>query len=987
MFNLSKSLKNKANQINLMSFKSFLSGTNSTYIENVHRQWTKDPSSVHASWKFYFENLEKGLGNNSISTPPSISGLNQSINSQVNSQSVKSGNKSYDEQGQTDLVKIAQLIRIYQKSGYLKAKVDPLNQQNSFSIMENIKDLNIEKVGFKAEDLEKEFYLPESNMFSGFLGSDKNHKMKLRELVEKLEAAYCGDIGVEFKHIASVEEVNFIIDYMEDKWLNFKPSKIQLLETYTRLAWATKFEKFLEVKFMTKRFGLEGLESMITGLNTFFEESSLRGIKDITLGMAHRGRLNVLANCFGKSMTKIFKEMMGKQRDTEGEVFLRSGDVKYHLGHSQSKIMKNGNNLNMEILNNPSHLECVNPVVQGKVRAKQHYNHDVNRTDHTGVIIHGDAAFAGQGVNYENLQMQNLKNYTTGGLLHVVANNQIGFTTTPADGRSTPFPTDIGKAYNSPIIHVNADNPVAVDFAFKLAADYTKKYPKDLIVDIVGYRRYGHNELDQPSFTQPEMYQRINAQKDVLTLFEEKLISEGFKKDELDNIQKEIDMKLNERFENAKKEEKIEKTKKTETWSEFSPDVFKNQPITGISLDKLTSLGKSICTIPSDFNAHPTIKKIYQTRYDSIIQGKGIDWATAEALSWSILLSEGKTVRISGQDVERGTFSHRHAVLHDQKTFKKYRPMDSITKDPEHLQTCLSHLSEFAVLGFELGFSYYNPEALVIWEGQFGDFANGAQVIIDQFIVSGENKWDSPTGITLLLPHGMDGQGPEHSSSRIERFLQMVDDDADDVKSGMQGFQIQRTNIQVCNPTFPSNYFHSLLRQQRRSFRKPLIIPSPKKLLRLKEASSDLSEFAEGTKFIKVRGEKNPDVIANAKNVKYILLCQGQVYYDLISQRAALGRNDIAIISLEQIAPVPYKDLIEQTKIFTNAKFKWVQEEHKNSGAWFYVEPRIKNLLAYLNKTPSLAYVGRSSSSSTATGFKSVHDSELKLLLESAFKI
>ena len=982
MFKLNKKTANslfqtlKVKNINFLSKQSFLSGSNSRYTEQMYEAWKKDKSSVHVSWRSYFENLENGLGSASISNPSNINLTN----------SLPPSGEFSDLNN--DSIKISQLVRIYQKSGYLKANLDPLKiMDNYFEIFKNADDLDIERVGFKKEDLEREFFIPENKMMAGFLGTKKSRKMKLKDLVSCLEQAYCGDIGVEFKHISNREEVNFIIDYMEEQWLNFKPSKEQLIETYKRLAWATKFEKFLEVKFMTKRFGLEGLESMITGLHTFFEEASSRGVKDITLGMAHRGRLNVLANSFGKSMTKIFKEMMGKQRDCEGEIFLRSGDVKYHLGHSQTKKMNNGKQLSMEILNNPSHLECVNPVVQGKVRAKQHFNLDQTKEDHIGVLIHGDAAFAGQGVNYENMQMQNLSNYSTGGLLHVIANNQIGFTTTPTDGRSTPFPCDIGKAYNSPIIHVNADNPIAVDFAFKLAADYSRKYPKDLIVDIVGYRRYGHNELDQPSFTQPEMYQVINNHKDVLTLFEERLVKEGFKKEELDKILSDIDESLNEKFIRAKNEEKIEKEKKHTSWQEYSPDIYQNQPKTGVNIEYLRNLGERICTIPNDFNAHPTIKKIYQTRLESIKNGKGIDWATAEALSWAVLLTEGKTVRISGQDVERGTFSHRHAVLHDQKNFKKIRPLDNATTNSDNLQTCLSHLSEFAVLGFELGFSYYDPEALVMWEGQFGDFVNGAQVIIDQFIVSGENKWDSPTGLTLLLPHGMDGQGPEHSSARIERFLQMSDDDPEDISLNALDLQIQKGNIQVCNPTFPSNYFHVLLRQQRRKFRKPLIIPSPKRLLRLKEASSELKEFEEGTEFVKIRPEVNSLVLANAKNVKYILICQGQVYYDLIAQRNLLGRNDIAIITLEQIAPVPYKVLSENIKLFPNAKVRWVQEEHKNAGCWFYVEPRIKNLLSHINLKPDLEYVGRAPSSSPATGFKSVHDSELSSLLSNAFKI
>ena len=585
------------------------------------------------------------------------------------------------------------------------------------------------------------------------------------------------------------------------------------------------------------------------------------------------------------------------------------------------------------------------------------------------------------------MQMQNLDNYKTGGLLHVIANNQIGFTTTPNDGRSTPYCTEIGKAYDAPIIHVNADNPIAVEFAFKLAAEFAVKYPKDIIVDVIGYRRYGHNELDDPRFTQPEMYKTIDSHKDIVVLFEEKLISEGIDKKELENINNEIKEELNKDYDKAKNEDKIEKEKPHSNWESFTPDKYSKENPTGVNIEKLKNLGEKICTIPNDFEAHKIIKKIYDNRLKSISSGKGIDWATAEALSWAVLLYEGNTVRLSGQDVERGTFSHRHSVLHDQNNFSKYIPLTSVTTNSNNLQICLSPLSEFAVLGFELGFSYYNPEALVMWEAQFGDFANGAQVIIDQFIASGESKWDCQTGIVLLLPHGMDGQGPEHSSARIERFLQLMEDSPLDVSPSKQDMQIQKTNMQLCNPTTPANYFHVLLRQQKRNFRKPLVIPSPKKLLRLKEAKSNIEDFSEGTIFKKIRYEEDNEVINNAKNVKYVLLCSGQVYYDLVKYRSANKIKDIAIIALEQVAPLPYEALDNSIKMFSNAKLRWVQEEHLNSGCWSYVEPRIKNLLAHSNKSANLTYVGRGPAASPATGFNKVHNAELEKLLFEAFKI
>lgn len=950
----------------------------------MHEAWKKDPNSVHVSWKSYFENLENGLGEHSFISPPTIdprSSVSQSLSSST-------GRSSNSDETQESLM-IIQLIRAYQKNGYLKATLDPLKimgDHKNFKLFDNIKDLHHSSFGFKDSDLQKEFTIPYNKIKEGVHKID-GHKMKLGDLINLLEKAYCGNIGIEFKHISNREEVNYIINQMENKWTKHKVDNEEKIDIYKRLIWATKFEYFCDVKFTTKRFGVEGLETLITGMNTFFEDMSSQGVKDITLGMAHRGRLNVLANLFGKPLNNIFKEFMGKTVDNEGFTYWRSGDVKYHLGYSSTKQMKNKNSMKLEILCNPSHLECVNPVVQGKVRAKQHFNNDSTREDYVGVLIHGDAAFCGQGINYENFQMNNLENYRTGGLLHVIANNQIGFTTTPKDGRSTPHSTDIGKAYDSPIIHVNADDPEAVDFAFKMAADYMRLYPKDLIIDIIGYRRHGHNEQDEPKFTQPEMYEKISKHKSVSALYEEKLISEGVDKNLLESIKKEVDDTLNKHFEQAKAEDKIHLQNNEENWQGYSTDVYKPDPMTGVNEETLKGLGEKICTIPNEFQIHPRVKKIYESRMESIKTGRNIDWATGEALAWALLLQEGKTVRLSGQDCERGTFSHRHSVLHDQKNYKTYRPLDVSTNNPKDLQICLSPLSEYAVLGYELGFSYYDPSALVMWEAQFGDFANGAQVIIDQFLASGESKWNMSSGLVLLLPHGMDGMGPEHSSCRIERFLELLEDHPFDFDYKTSDKNIITTSIQVCNPTTPANYFHLLLRQMRRTFRKPLIIPTPKRLLRLKQASSNLSDFSQGKLFEKVRKESNKDILANADKVKLVLLCSGNVYYDLIAEREKLKRNDVAIIALEQIAPMPYLQLVEATKDFKNAHIRWVQEEHLNNGCWTYVQPRINTLLKQIKRTPDLSYAGRNPAAAPATGFKKVHDDELNKLLNDAFKI
>jgi len=575
--------------------------------------------------------------------------------------------------------------------------------------------------------------------------------------------------------------------------------------------------------------------------------------------------------------------------------------------------------------------------------------------------------------------MSNLRNYKTGGILHVIANNQIGFTTTPKDGRSTPFCTDIGKGYDSPIIHVNADNPIAVDFAFTLAAEFSRKFPKDIIVDIIGYRRHGHNELDQPKFTQPEMYSRIEKRKDVLQLFEERLVSEGIDPTLLRNIKEKVKANLEQYYKEAMLITEKEKDPVPIQWVGFSSDIYSPPNTTGYPVKFLQEIGKQITTIPKEFNAHPTIRKIYENRYNTIQEGKNIDWATAEALAFACLLKEGEVVRLSGQDVERGTFSHRHSVVHDQVTGEKYIPMNSILENKGNFQVCLSHLSEFAVLGFEYGFSTYSPRSLCLWEAQFGDFANGAQIIIDQFITSGEAKWGQESGLVMLLPHGYDGQGAEHSCARLGRFLQASSEDPytipyDSIKDFKQCFF---NNIQVANPTTPANYFHFLRRQIKRGFRKPLIVMSPKRLLRHKLAVSDLSELSED-RVKRVIDDSLFDLFS-AKSVRKVILCSGQIYYDLFEERAKRGINEIAIVRIEQLAPFPFEKIQELGKKYSTAEFQWVQEEPLNLGAWQYVEPRI---LTSFGNQKEVSVVSRYSSASTATGYHSVHQAELLHLLE-----
>jgi 2-oxoglutarate dehydrogenase E1 component len=870
---------------------SFINGTSANYIEKMYAEWRRDPSSVHVSWNAYFTNIESGMEPSlAFQTPPTIDKFSPFKLSQDGT-SVKPVGSSTIQ----DSLKVILLIRSFQTYGFLNASLDPLNMKidtSKYKLFQQRKHLDLKSYGFTDADLDKEFIVHTEGI-AGILSETK--PLKLKYIIERLEKAYCSSIGVEFIYNHSRELCNFLREKFENEWVNYKPAKEEKIKIYESLSWAVLFEEFLKNKFTThKRFGLEGLESLILGLRRFIDFAVEQGLEDITLGMPHRGRLNVLANVFRKPLRKIFAEFQGKFDDFK-TINQYSGDVKYHLGSHYERIYPSGKKITMDILPNPSHLECVNPVVMGNTRAKQHFQKDTEREKCLSVLLHGDAAFAGQGVVYESMQMSNLEHYTTGGVLHVVCNNQIGFTTTPGDSRSTPFCTDIGKCLEAPIIHVNADDPIAVDFVFKTAAEYTRKFKNDIIIDVIGYRKHGHNELDQPMFTQPLMYQKILNHENVLKIFEKQLITEGYKQEELDSIKNKIKVTLEESYNESLSKPVEENDWKPKPWSEIQHTKYSAPQKTGVNIDTLKEMGEIITHIPQDFNIHPQLKKNYEQRIHSIRDGKNIDWATAESLAWGNLLKDGYTVRLSGQDVERGTFSHRHAVLNDQINGNRYVPLAQLCKNnPDNFQIKNSHLSEFAVLGFELGYSYYNPNCLVMWEAQFGDFANGAQIIIDQFIGSGEAKWNTPSGLTLLLPHGMDGQGPEHSSARLERFLELMDDDyrkIPEVFSSDHVMQIQKTNMQVCNPTFSANYFHLLIRQLKRQFRKPLIIATSKKLLRFKLANSNIEEFGENLRFTQVRQEASSEILSKPENVKKLLICSGQVYYDLIHRREKLERN------------------------------------------------------------------------------------------------
>ena len=730
------------------------------------------------------------------------------------------------------------------------------------------------------------------------------------------------------------------------------------------------------------------------------------------IGMPHRGRLNVLANVMRKPMPLIFKEFQGTDKKLDDHLktdndWGMSGDVKYHLGTSMNRRYPDGREVHLSLVANPSHLECVNPLVAGKARAKQFYcgNKESDRQAVCPILLHGDAAFAGQGVVYETMQMAGVEDFNVGGTIHVIVNNQIGFTTNPINSRSTPYCSDLGKAFDCPIFHVNGDDPMAVSNALEMAVDWRQEWGTDVIIDMICYRRNGHNELDQPHFTQPSLYQKIDKHPTTLDVFESRLIKEGtLTKAECDEIRKFTVESYEKDFEASKTYESKASDWLASKWEGFkSPKQQSRIRDTGVTRSTLDHVGKVISNVPESFKLHRQMAKIFKQRDKTIEQGNGIDWGTAEALAFGSLLIEGNHVRITGQDVQRGTFSHRHAVVKDQITEEEYTPLNHIAK---HLSPAApmnelslpetqaqftarnSILSEFGVLGFELGYSLENPNSLIIWEAQFGDFVNGAQIMIDQFISAGEDKWMRQSGLVMLLPHGYDGMGAEHSSSRVERFLQLVDEDPHFIPDmhAEERMQIQRTNWQIVNCTTPANYFHCLRRQVHRDFRKPLVVVAPKNLLRNKLAVSSMEDMEEGTMFHRVFPEDDDKVVKNADNVKTLVFCTGQIYYELQQEREKLGRDDVAIVRLEQIAPFAFDRVAESAKQFPNAEVVWAQQEPKNMGAYSYVNPRIMTATRELNDNEMRPrYVGRKVSAAPATGMTAVHAHEYNEILEGVF--
>lgn len=975
------------------SSDNFLSTTNATYIDEMYQAWQKDPSSVHVSWDAYFKNM----GNLNIpassafTAPPTLvptptgPGVPQDI-------PMGAAIGGAIDEGIVLHLKVQLLCRAYQVRGHQKAHIDPL--QISFGDDKTKplpRELTLEHYGFTERDLDRDITLG-PGILPRFAREGKK-TMSLREIINSLEKLYCSGYGIEYVHIPSRTQCEWLRERIEiPQPYNYTiDQKRQILD---RLTWATSFESFLSTKFPNdKRFGLEGLEGVVPGIKTLVDRSVELGVEDVVLGMAHRGRLNVLSNVVRKPNESIFSEFQGSVTPEE---FEGSGDVKYHLGMNYQRPTTSGKYVNLSLVANPSHLEAQDPVVLGRTRAIQFSKNDLDEHKKAlSVLLHGDAAFAAQGVVYETIGFTHLPAYSTGGTIHVITNNQIGFTTDPRFARSTPYPSDIAKAIDAPIFHVNANDVEALTFIFNLAAEWRATFHTDAIIDVVGWRKHGHNETDQPSFTQPLMYQKIAKQKSVIDVYTEKLISEGsFTKQDIDEHKKWVWGLFEEAFAKAKEYKPSSREWLTAAWEgfkspkELATEILPHEP-TKIEESALKDLGKTISSWPEGFEVHKNLKRILNNRGKSIEKGEGIDWSTGEALAFGSLLLEGYHVRVSGEDVERGTFSQRHAVLHDQNSENTYTPLQHLAENQANFTICNSSLSEYGCMGFEYGYSLTSPDYLVMWEAQFGDFANTAQVIIDQFLAGGEAKWKQRSGLVLSLPHGYDGQGPEHSSGRIERFLQLANEDPRYFPSEEKlQRQHQDCNFQVVYPTTPANLFHILRRQQHRQFRKPLILFFSKQLLRHPLARSNLSEFSEGAFQWIIEDVEHGKAIGTKEETKRLVISTGQVYTALHKKRAALEDKTTAFLKVEQLHPFPFAQLRDTLNSYPNLEdIVWCQEEPLNMGGYAFVAPRLETTLKETEKYKDVIarYAGRNPSGAVAAGSKALHNAEEEAFLQEVF--
>ena len=936
---------------------SFLSKTNSSFIEQLYLRYVKEDPSLPESWRDYFSDLNEDVK----SIIKEIEGPSWIRKNLV--ENTRDDNSSTLEQQKIDSIKAIALIRSYRIRGHLIANLDPLGMMKR----EYLHELHPSDHGFKKEDYERKIYL------SSYLDTSYS---TIKDIMFKLRRVYCATIGAEYMHISDPVEKIWFRERMEknENQINFtNKGKKAILKTIIK---AEGFEKYLAKKFIgTKRFGLDGGEALIPALEQIIKRGGQLGAKEIKIGMPHRGRLNVLANVLQKSYKKIFNEFVG-ELDAKSEE--SAGDVKYHLGASSNREF-DGNSVHVSLTDNPSHLEAVNPVVLGQVRAKQFFHKDKERKEVIPILIHGDAAFAGQGVVAECFAMSGLKGHNTGGTIHIIVNNQIGFTTSPRFARSSPYPSDLGKIVEAPILHCNGDDPEAVVHCAKIAIEFRQRFKKDVVIDLICYRRFGHNEGDEPTFTQPLMYKKIKSHPTTLNIYSKKLIKENsITEEEFKSEKKEFNDLLENQFKSAKDHHpKIDWFEGT--WSRYRPQKGKDKiGNTGVQKNELIEISKKIHSLQENLKIHKTIKRIFENRHKSILEEKNIDWSTAEALAFGTLLKEGFPVRLVGQDSGRGTFSQRHSVLRNQEDNSRYIPLNNISNKQKNFEIVDSFLSELAVLGFEYGYSLVEPETLTIWEAQFGDFANGAQVVIDQFIASGERKWNRASGLVMLLPHGYEGQGPEHSSARLERFLQL---------SGQE-------NLQIVNCTTPANYFHVLRRQIHRDFRKPLIIMTPKSLLRNKLCISNLEDFSKNKSFHRVLKDHSyfdKDKFINLKkdsDIKKVIICSGKIYFDLLKARETIQRNDIVLIRVEQLYPFPVKSLVKEIKNYRkNASFFWCQEEPKNMGAWSSVRDYIQWTLDYIGANNNkISYIGRDPAASPATGYAKRHISQQEEIIRKVFE-
>ena len=974
---------------------SFMQGHNAEYLEQMYARYASDPGAVDDAWQAFF----RAMGDDEVSVKreaegpswarndwppmpaddltaaltgewpmPSAPAEAKGAGDKIKAKAAETGVEVSNDQIQRavlDSIRALMIIRAYRIRGHLAAELDPLGIRETT----NHPELDPKSYGFTEADMDRPIFI--DNVLGLQIAS-------MRQILDIVKRTYCGTFALQYMHISDPEQSAWLKERIEGYGKEISFTREGRKAILNKMVEAEGFEKFLHVKYTgTKRFGLDGGESLIPAMEQIIKRGGALGVQEIVIGMPHRGRLSVLANVMGKPYRAIFNEFQGgsfKPEDVDG-----SGDVKYHLGASSDREF-DGNSVHLSLTANPSHLEAVNPVVLGKVRAKQDQIGDSARTAVMPILLHGDAAFAGQGVVAECFALSGLRGHRTGGTIHIVVNNQIGFTTAPHFSRSSPYPTDNALVVEAPIFHVNGDDPEAVVHAAKVATEFRQKFGKDVVIDIFCYRRFGHNEGDEPMFTNPLMYKKIKGHKTTLSLYTERLVKDGLiPEGEIEDMKAAFQAQLNEEFEAGK----VYKPNKADwldgRWSHLDKqkEGKYQRGKTAIAPETMEQVGAAITRVPEGFPLHRTVGRLVESRAQMFETGKGFDWATAEALAFGSLMTEGYPVRLAGQDSTRGTFSQRHSAFIDQNTEERHYPLNHIREGQGRFEVIDSALSEYAVLGFEYGYSMAEPNALTLWEAQFGDFANGAQIMFDQFISSGESKWLRMSGLVCLMPHGFEGQGPEHSSARLERFLQLCGQD----------------NWIVANCSTPANYFHILRRHLHRSFRKPLMLMTPKSLLRHKGCISDAEMFTDGSSFHRVlwddaqQGHSNLELKPDDQ-IKRVVMCSGKVYYDLLEERDARGLDDVYLLRIEQFYPFPALSLVKELERFKGAEMIWCQEEPKNQGAWSFIEPNIEWVLGRIDAAhPRPRYVGRATSASPATGLASAHKAQQAALVDEALTI